>query len=335
MSDAKAGFRWGILGAGHIAGKWARDLEHVPDARLQAVWARDPDRRAEFAAAHAAVRIANSVSDLLDHGDLDAVYVATPHGRHHDDALACLEAGIPVLCEKAFALDSAQAVRMVDAARERKVFLMEALWTRFLPGFRKALEAAEGGHVGQILSVEADFGFHAPYDPSRRLWDPAMGGGVLLDIGLYPLFFALSFLGPVQDFELDWVCAPNGVERDLRAATKHLSGGRSSFRATFDEATGCGCRIRGSSGEIEFVPMFHAAVDAIVTANGSRTILPGRSPGNGYQFETIHVQDCVRSGRTESPLRSWNDTLEFTRLLDRFRERMASGREGRSHPGGV
>jgi predicted dehydrogenase len=317
MATGSDGFRWGILGAGHIAAKWAGDLSLVPGARLQAVWARDPVRGAAFAAEHGAARCASSVEDLLGHGDLDAVYVATPHGLHRDHALACLLAGVPVLCEKAFALDSAQAREMVDEARRTGTFLMEALWTRFLPGFRSALEEVAAGTIGRILSVEADFGFHAPYDPARRLWDPAMGGGALLDIGIYPLFFATSFLGPVETLEVEAEPAPNGVDRTIRIAAGHARGGTSRSLATFDRHTTCACVVRGERGELVFPPMFHTPVDVELRLPGGRRLLSGEGPGEGYQYEIEHVQECLSRGLAESPLRPLEDTLELTSLLDR------------------
>jgi predicted dehydrogenase len=315
-------FRWGILGCGKIAHSWAHDLEHVPGARLQAVWARDPAKASVFARDHGAVRFAGSVTQLLDAGDLDAVYVATPHGRHRDDALACLERGLPVLCEKAFALDLDQARQMVDAARSRGVFLMEALWTRFLPGFRAALELAGEGRLGVVRSVRSDFGFLAPYREESRLWDPAMGGGALLDIGIYPLFFALAFLGPVESFDLQWTPAPNGTDRSLRIRALHREGGRSESLATFDENTLCKTRIQGDQASIEFAPMFHTATDVAVETSGGSWVLPASVPGTGYQFETLHVQECLANGWIQSPLWPLSRTLELMDLLTRIRERM-------------
>lgn len=319
-------FRWGVLGAGHIAGKWARDLAFVPGAKLQAVWARDPDKTSVFHREHGAVRSASSIADLLGQGDLDAVYVASPHGLHHEHVLACLEAKVPVLCEKAFTLDSRQARDLVDRAEQRDVFLMEALWTRFLPGFRAALELVASGSLGKILSVDADFGFSAPYAPERRLWDPAMGGGSLLDIGLYPLFFALSFLGRIEHFDSTLELAPNGVDHSFQGTFHHRQGGVAHLRSTFQEQTPCEARIRAEGGEILFPRMFHIPVDVEVRRNGEVEILPGTSPGHGYQFETIHVQECVASGLRESPLRPLADTMELMELLDKIRHAAGAAR---------
>jgi len=309
--------RWGILGAGHIAGKWASDLAQVPGAILQAVWARVPAKAEAFAGMHGASRVSNSVVDLLGHGDLDVVYVATPHGRHLPDTLACLEAGIPVLCEKAFALDAMQAHQMVRTARTRGIFLMEALWTRFLPCFQTAKELVESGEIGRILSVRSDFGFQAPYDPTRRLWDPAMGGGALLDIGLYPLFFAREFLGPFRSFDVSWVAAPNGVDREIRVTGVHDHDSRSDSFATFDAVTPCECELVGERGTLRFERMFHTQTNlTLVDKHGSSKSFPANPRGHGYGFEIEHVGNCLRDGLTESPLWPLDRTLNQMELLD-------------------
>jgi len=309
--------RWGVLGAGHIAGKWACDLALVEGASLQAVWARDTTKATEFGKTHGAARVARSVDELLSEGDLDAVYVATPHGRHRDDAISCLEAGIPVLCEKAFALDAAQAREMVEIARAREVFLMEALWTRFLPSFVQGKELLEAGAIGQILSITTDFGFSAPYAPEKRLWDPAMGGGALLDIGLYPLFFARELLGAFEDIQVEWTPAPNGVDRHVRVRGRHMGGAVSDSVATFDENTPCVSRLQGDRGSLVFERMFHTPTDLVLEdhAGGTRRI-PSTPAGHGYQHETAHVGNCLREGLLESPVWPLSRTIEQMELLD-------------------
>jgi len=315
--------RWGILGAGHIAGKWASDLALVPNASLQAVWARDTAKATEFGNTHGAARVAETVGELLSQGDLDAIYVATPHGRHRDDVVSCLEAGIPVLCEKAFALNTAQAREMVDLARSRKVFLMEAMWTRFLPSFLEAKRLADSGKIGQVLSITTDFGFHAPYAPDRRLWDPAMGGGALLDIGLYPLLFAREFLGPFESFEVEWTPAPNGVDRRVEVRGRHAAGAVSESVATFDESTPCVSYLEGSEGSLVFQRMFHTPTDLVVSGkDGISRRIPSDRNGHGYQHETAHVGNCLREGMLESPMWPLSRTMEQMELLDAVRAAM-------------
>lgn len=312
-------FRWAILGAGRMAAKWASDLSHVPGSHLQAVWARDGAKARAFSEQFGHPAVEPDLPSLLSRRDLDAVYVASPHGLHQGHVQLCLEAGLPVLCEKAFALDLHQAQSMVDLARQRRVFLMEALWTRFLPGFRAALDLARSGDLGSAVSLSADFGFVAPYAPTSRLWDPAMGGGSLLDIGLYPLFFALSFLGPVHGFQAHLERAPNGVDQAFSGRFRHGGDAISSLRSTFLESTPCQAAIEFEKGTIRFGRMFHTPVDVLLTRGPEEIRLAGTCPGNGYQFETIHAQECIRGGMLESPDWPLEATLGLMGLLDRIR----------------
>lgn len=312
--------RWGILGAGKIASKWASDLPLAGNATLQAVWAREPARADAFAGSHGAPRVASSIDDLLGRGDLDAVYVATPHMLHTEGARACIEAGIPVLVEKPFALAHAEASPLVELARTRGVPCMEALWTRFVPSFATALEIAESGRIGMVRHIVADFGFVAPPDASSRLWDPALGGGSLLDIGLYPLFLARAFLGNPSRITSSMVPAPTGVDAAFDIELAWNSGATASLHSTFLESTPCIAVIEGELGSIVLERMFHTPTTLLVsTGEGSERIAPERE-GHGYQHEIRHFGECLAQGLSESPLWSLDDTLELASLLDSVRE---------------
>ncbi|HNM27995.1 MAG TPA: Gfo/Idh/MocA family oxidoreductase, partial [Saprospiraceae bacterium] len=188
-------FNWGIIGLGKIARKFAEDLRRLPNARLHAVASTSADRAAAFAAEFGASRAFGSYEALLDCPGLDVIYVATPHVLHSENALLCLERGISVLCEKPFAMDLPAARQMVTAARRHRAFLMEALWTRFIPAVDYALALAEQGEIGRVHTVKADFGYYAPFDAHSRIYNKVLGGGSLLDIGIYPALLALFVLG--------------------------------------------------------------------------------------------------------------------------------------------
>ncbi|RZL08150.1 MAG: Gfo/Idh/MocA family oxidoreductase, partial [Hymenobacter sp.] len=181
-------YNWAILGPGNIARKFAQDLALVPQARLHAVASRSLDKAQAFATDFGAAHAVGSYEELLTVPDIDAVYIATPHSEHYAHALLCLRAGLPVLCEKAFAQNASQAQEMIAVAREKGVFLMEAFWTRFFPAIAQALDLVATGHIGEVKHLVADFGFNTPYQPTSRLFDPALAGGSLLDVGVYPLF---------------------------------------------------------------------------------------------------------------------------------------------------
>lgn len=312
--------RWGILGAGKIASKWASDLPLAGDAKLQAVWARDAERAEAFASRFGAARVALSPEDLVGGGDVDAVYVATPHMLHAPFARLCLEAGIAVLVEKPFGIDLPEAESVVAMARERGVFCMEALWTRFLPSFAKALEIAESGQIGAIHKVVADFGFVAAPDPSSRLWEPALGGGSLLDIGLYPLFAARAFLGQPARVDATMAFAATGVDASCDMELAWNSGATASLHSSFVESTPCIAVIEGEIGTMVLERMFHTPTTLLVSTVEGTERFTFPEDGYGYEHETRHFGKCLEEGLVESPLWSLTDTLELVGLLDRVRE---------------
>ncbi|HMG93829.1 MAG TPA: Gfo/Idh/MocA family oxidoreductase, partial [Chryseolinea sp.] len=191
--------RWGILGCGKIARKFAADLKLVKDAALVAVASRDEQRAKEFSEAYNAQIAFNSYEALVSSDKIDAIYIATPHGFHHEHALICLNHKKAVLCEKALALNSWQVKEMIETSKTNKVFLMEAFWTKFLPQYQAVNDLINQGAIGKLKLIQADFGFLAETPTPQRLYDPKLGGGALLDIGIYPVFLALSLLGRPDD----------------------------------------------------------------------------------------------------------------------------------------
>jgi len=312
--------RWGILGAGKNASKWAADLPLAGNAVLQAVWARDPGRAGEFARGYGAVRVAESPEALVAADDVDAVYVATPNMLHAEGIRLCLEAGKPVLAEKPFGLCRAEVEPLVELARARGVLCMEALWTRFLPSFRTALEIAQSGRIGAVRHIVADFGFAAAQDPSSRLWDPAQGGGSLLDIGIYPLFLARAFLGNPDRVRgaIEW--SDGGVDATCRAHLEWYDGASATLVSTFVENTPCLAVIEGDEGRMVLERRFHMPTTVVLhDADGIERIDPPTG-GTGYEHEIRHFGECLEQGRTESPLWSLSDTLDLSLLMDRVRE---------------
>jgi predicted dehydrogenase len=192
---AERTIRFGILGPGKIARKFSADLQRVAGASLHAVASSSLERAVAFANEFNIPHVFGSYQDMMDCPDLDVVYVATPHAFHYEHTMLCLRHNLNVLCEKPFALDRAHAQEMIDMARSKQLFLMEALWTLFIPAFVDAIRQVESGVIGDIHSIKADFGFYSPYNPSSRLYNPALGGGSILDIGLYPALLFQNVLG--------------------------------------------------------------------------------------------------------------------------------------------
>jgi predicted dehydrogenase len=315
--------RWGILGCGRIAGKFAADLARLPDAKLWAVASRQVDKAEAFARAHGAPLALEGYASLAAHPEVDAIYIATPHAMHHDDTMLCLAHGKPVLCEKAFAINGAQARAMVAEAKSRGVLLMEALWTKFLPHYRVVMEHVRSGRLGAIRHVRADFGF-IPDDPvPQRLFDPALGGGTMLDIGIYNVFMALSVLGRPDDIEARMTPTPTGVDLECALTFHYRDGATAQLFSTFQSNLATEADIAGDAGRLHLTTRFYEPSATVVWYPGrpdtATPLAVEREPGWGYQHEIRHFQDCLRQGLTESPVMTHADTLELMDVLDEIR----------------
>ena len=312
--------RWGILGPGRIAHKFAQDLLTVPDAQLYAVASSDQQRANEFAETYSIPHAFGAYEQLLTLPDLDVVYVATPHVKHHENVLMLLNGGVAVLGEKPFAMNSEQVREMVDTARKKGVFLMEALWSRFMPGIRKALELSQSGAIGKVVSVKADFGFKAPFAPGNRLFNKELGGGSLLDIGIYPLFLSYLMLGKPTTIKASALFGTTGVDEQCGMVLTYPDGQLAMLDSTLLADTDCIGLIQGESGQVRIHSRFHEN-------KGITLLVPEQPPQpmaferetHGYDYEAQHVMQCLAEGKTESPLWSLDDSLTLMELLDAVR----------------
>jgi predicted dehydrogenase len=317
-----APIRWGILACGGIARKFADDLAFVKDGYLAAVSSRDLSRAQEFASHYGPdVKCFGGYEAMLSSGEIDVVYIASPHGLHHEHTLLCLNAGLPVLCEKAFAINSKQVAEMIQAARDKKIFLMEALWTRFHPSIIKLQEILDSGVIGDIVHLAADFGFQAPYDAQARWFNPALTGGSLLDIGIYPLFISKFVLGNPLEMKATGVMAPTGVDMNTSIALKYSSGATATLFSTFATKTDTTCEIHGTKGKIHMHSRFHETKGITVTIHETEeeTFYETERLGWGYSYEAEAVQADLRAGRTENALMSLQFSAELMALLDEIR----------------
>jgi len=316
----KKTFNWGVLGWGKIAKKFASDLSLVEGARLYAIASRSLDKNSltEFNPAF----VFNTYEELVSCGEVDVIYVATPHGFHFEHVMLCLNHGKAVLCEKALALNQHQVRQMVEKAREKKVFLMEAFWTKFLPQFDKVRELIATGSIGDIQSVQADFGFRASDPPAQRLYDPLLGGGSLLDIGIYPVFLAITLLGLPTSISAHMTPYSTGVDEQCAIVFRHESGALSTLLSTFKCDTPVEAVISGTEGRIRLSNRFHNAtsrIELIVGKQDPVEIPVHRESGFGYQFEARHVQYCLGNQWTESPVMSHQNSLDLMATLDAIR----------------
>lgn len=315
--------RWGILGCGKIAHKFANDMQRVADGELFAVASRDATRAEAFGKEHRAGRIFTSYEDMVRSPDVDAIYVATPHGMHYDHVMLCLQHKKAVLCEKAFALNLAHAREMVDCARKQGVFLMEAFWTKFLPQYQQVMAMVRSGRIGEVKMIQADFGFKAPEPKARRFFDPVLGGGSLLDIGIYPVFLAQSILGKPTQVHAFITPYESGVDEQCAMALKFAGGALAVLSSSFAVETPVEAMIAGTEGRIVMRNRFHnamATLELIMNRAEPLVVEVEREEGYGYQFETRHVNECLRKGLTESPVMTHADTLMLMETLDRIRK---------------
>jgi len=320
MSDTTAPFRWGILGTGAIAHQFAIGLTSVPDAELAAVGSRSEESARRFAEERGARRAHGSYAALAADPEIDAIYVATPHVRHREDTLACLAQGKPVLCEKPFAMNLAEGKDMVAAARESGVFLMEAMWTRFLPAMVFLREQLAAGLIGEVRGLTCDFGFRADFDPKSRLFDPALGGGALLDVGVYCVALSRSIFGqaPAEITGLAHL-GETGVDEESSWIFRYADGRLSSQSAAVRLDSAQEAIVHGSEGRVR-VPHFWNARTLIVERGDHRETLEPEAQGNGYNYEAEEVARCVRAGQLESALMPLDESLEILNTLDRIRD---------------
>lgn len=311
------GIRWGVAGTGSMADGFVRDFVHVPDATITAIGSRRPESAGVFAARHGIATAHGSYRALVEDPDVDVVYVATPHPQHHAIARAAIEAGKAVLVEKAFTATLAGAHDLVDLARERGVFCMEAMWTRFLPAVAHARELVAAREIGEVRAVQADLGAHRTYDPASRLFAPELGGGATLDLGVYVVSIAQHFLGAPDRVHAAGTAYPNGADATVSLLLGYDDGRSASLFASLESETAGRAVIAGTGGSIEIAPRFHHPDSLIIRTPGTaeRTVvLPPL--GRGYAHEAIEVNRCLAEGLTESPVVPLDDTLAVQAVLE-------------------
>lgn len=315
--------RWGIMAPGKIARKFADDLNLVPGAEIYAVASSSGERARAFAADYQVPYAFDNYDDIARCGDLNIIYIASPHSFHVEQAILCLENGRAVLCEKPIALNGRDARRMVDAARQNGVFLMEALWTRFIPATVHAMELVQSGTIGEVHTQTADFGFKAPYDPASRLFNLALGGGALLDIGIYPALLSMIFFGKPDPSGIQAAAAfaPTGADISIFFIFDYGGGRITTGQATFAAHTPLEATLYGETASLRFHHPFHNTRKLTLTTYADRQeqIFEFPFPGWGYQFEAIHVQDCLKNGLQESPILPLQFSLDLIDTLDAIR----------------
>jgi predicted dehydrogenase len=311
--------RWGILGTGVIAKKFATGLSTLPDAELVAVGSRSQAKADVFALECNFPFRHASYDGLVNDEKVDAVYVATPHSLHAENSLLALRAGKPVLCEKPFTINAIEAERVIRFAREKKVLLMEAMWTRFLPLMVRLRELLPEGVIGEVQMLTADFGFKAERREGR-LFDPALGGGALLDVGVYTVSLAHMIFGAPVEVTGAAEFGIGGVDVQAAMVLKHAKGELALLQTSIQAHTPQEATIVGSKGRIRIQKPWWRGTDMTVELdNGGEELLEFPFTGNGFQFEAEAFMDCMRHGRTECAVISLDETLAVMKTLDALR----------------
>jgi predicted dehydrogenase len=309
--------RWGIIGPGRIAENVVQDFGVVDGAQALAVASRSADRAADFARRHGIERAYGSYAEIVADPDVDVLYIATPHPQHHAIALAGLRAGKALLVEKAFTATAEGAAEVVDVARATGRFVMEAMWTRFQPAVVALRELIAEGAVGEVRSVQADLGVRRAWDAADRLFDPALGGGATLDLGVYVVSFAQMVLGTPESVTAVGSRFENGADAESGLLLGWPDGRTASLTISLRCALPGTARVVGTGGWIDVLPRFHHPDTIVLHRSGAEPETITRRPlGAGYAHELIEVTEGVRAGRGESTVMPLSDTLAVQRILD-------------------
>jgi predicted dehydrogenase len=309
--------RWGVVGPGRIAEKVVADLAVVDGARAVVVASRSLDRAQDFARRHGIERAHGSYAGILADPDVDVLYVATPHPQHHAIALAALRAGKALLVEKAFTATVAGAREVADLSRETGVFAMEAMWTRFQPAVVRLRELIAEGAIGEVRSVQADLGVQRDFDPTDRLFAKELGGGALLDLGVYVVSFAQMLLGDPDTVAATGSLFETGVDAEASLLLGYADGRSATLMTSLRNPLPGQARVFGTAGWIDVLPRFHHPQTIVLYRAGAdpeEITLP--QLGGGYSHELIEVTECLRAGRSESAVMPLADTLAVQQVLE-------------------
>lgn len=312
-------FRWGIIGTGGIARSFAEDLKRLDGHIVAAVGSRSLSSAEKFATQFPEATPIGSYEELVT-ADVDAVYVATPHPMHYENALLAMRAGKPVLCEKAFTVNAKEARALVAYSQEHGIPLMEAMWSRFLPHLQQVKEIISDGALGEITNIIADHGQFIPYERAPRLWEPELGGGALLDLGIYPLTLAHLVLGSPISIHAEATLTEKKVDLNTSMLLRYASGAHALLSCTMASRGSVSAMIVGDKARIEIDGSFYAPTSfRVITRDGEVTEYPNKYEGHGLREEAAEFARIVRAGEIESPLMTHATSIELMEMMDEIR----------------
>ena len=320
---------WGVVATGRIAHRVTADLARLESSVLQAVSSRSAAAAKTFAGQYGFATSyhdqpgATAYEQLFADPDVDVVYIATPHARHHEVATAALTAGKHVVCEKPLTVNAREAQELVGLAREQELFLMEAMWTRFLPSTRRALEVVRAGGIGTVRWVQADLGFAATYDPRDRLWDPAAGGGALLDLAAYPLTWAVGMLGFPDSVTAAGRLNRDGIDVQNTLTLGYADGAAAQLVSSLESASPGIVTVSGTKGWLRTgSPLYNARRLEYAGPDGRVQVEEFDEATEGFIHELREAGRCIRAGLPESPLMPWHESVKIMQILDDARSQL-------------
>jgi len=311
--------RWGILGTGNIARQFSEGLKALPDAQIAAVGSRSAAKAEDFGTQFNAPRRHGSYEALAADPEVDIIYVATPHSLHCENALLCLNHGKAVLCEKPFMINAAQAREVIAAARSRGIFLMEAMWSRFFPLIDRVQTLIAEGAIGDLVFLQADFGFRADFNPASRIFNPELGGGALLDVGVYPISLA-SLLFGTPDSVSGWAqLGQSGVDEAVGIVLGYGAGRAALIATTVRANTAQEALLTGTKGRLKIHAPWWRPSSMTLSVGGKDEVINVPFESNGYQYEAAEAMRCLREGKTESNRMPLDETLSILETMDTLR----------------
>ena len=314
-------YKWGILAPGKMSAKFTQGLKLLDNVELYAVGSRDKSRAEQFAREFGYKKFYGSYEELVNDSEVDVIYIASPHSHHLEHTMLCLKHKKAVICEKAFAMNSREVTTMIDEAEKQKVFLMEALWPPFQPIYRKTKEILLDGEPGKILHMDARFSFQAPFDSSDRKFNLDLGGGSLLDIGIYPVIDTIYFMGIPSDIVAKASFSETGSEDSISIIFSYSDGRMATLYSSFRTAGGIGCDLLCENGNLFFSRARDMSQQLSVAMNGKKvkeySLLPD---GMGYQYEAVEVMKCLDEGKMESSIVPHSFSIDLINVLDRIRK---------------
>ena len=312
-------YNWAILGCGKIAKKFSKDLKTLPNAYLYATASRDFQKATDFAKEFGFEKAYGSYLEMINDTNVDIVYIATPHNFHLEHTLLCLNNKKAVLCEKAFAINSKEVTQMIAASKENNTFLMEAFWTIFQPKFKKIVEIVRSNELGQLKFIKSDFMFNGEFNPKNRLYNIDLGGGSLLDIGIYPVFNSLILFGIPDSIKTIPHFSPTGSEESIAILFGYKNGGTSILTSSFGAVSKNETELCFENGFLKIDRSKNSPI--LITINGEESKIEIETDSNlGYHYEAAHVMECLDNNLIESNILPLSFSFSLINILDRIRK---------------